>query len=100
MAIRGDNQDGQGFQVEFRPDLLGGVVVLRHRGVVLESSTSTQPLYAPQSPEAPRSHGEVELTFIPYYAWANRGPSAMRVWVPYLSSRGATSESKPAEHQQ
>jgi DUF1680 family protein len=23
-----------------------------------------------------------DLTFIPYYAWGNRGPSTMRVWVP------------------
>jgi hypothetical protein len=24
----------------------------------------------------------IPLTLIPYYAWANRGPSAMRVWLP------------------
>jgi hypothetical protein len=24
-----------------------------------------------------------ELHLIPYYAWANRGPSTMRVWIPY-----------------
>jgi hypothetical protein len=102
VGLLGGRQEDKAFQVEFRPDLLGGVVVLRHRGVVLDSSTSIQPLYAPQGAEAPRSHGEVELTFIPYYAWANRVPSAMRVWVPYLSSRGApgASESKPAERRQ
>jgi hypothetical protein len=27
----------------------------------------------------------VELTAIPYYAWANRGAGAMRVWVPRAS---------------
>ena len=39
---------------EFKPDLLGGVEVVKGSG----------------------------LTFIPYYAWANRGPSEMAVWVP------------------
>jgi hypothetical protein len=23
------------------------------------------------------------LTLIPYYAWANRAPSAMQVWIPF-----------------
>lgn len=41
-------------RAERRPDLLGGVVVLRTG----------------------------ELTLIPYYAWANRGQHAMRAWIP------------------
>jgi uncharacterized protein len=24
----------------------------------------------------------VALTAVPYYAWGNRGPGAMRIWVP------------------
>lgn len=28
---------------------------------------------------------DVELTFSPYFLWANRGPSTMRVWVPASS---------------
>ncbi|MGN7250367.1 hypothetical protein [Arthrobacter sp. SAFR-014] len=28
---------------------------------------------------------EVALTFTPYFLWANRGPSTMRVWVPASS---------------
>lgn len=28
--------------------------------------------------------GRVPLRAIPYYAWANRGPSEMRVWIPEL----------------
>ena len=27
-----------------------------------------------------------QVTAIPYYAWANRGPSEMTVWIPYLAS--------------
>jgi DUF1680 family protein len=26
----------------------------------------------------------VSLTAIPYFRWANRGPSAMRVWIPTI----------------
>jgi DUF1680 family protein len=28
--------------------------------------------------------GAVPLTFVPYHRWGNRGPSAMRVWLPEL----------------
>ena len=27
---------------------------------------------------------EVELVAVPYYAWANREPGAMRVWIPTI----------------
>ncbi|MEV6965409.1 beta-L-arabinofuranosidase domain-containing protein [Hamadaea sp. NPDC051192] len=43
---------------EPRPDLLSGVTVLR----------------------------SADLTLIPYYAWANRGPHAMRIWLPTLEN--------------
>ena len=49
----------------FRPDLLGGVVVL--------SGTVRSP-----GARRPRS-----VTAIPYFAWANRGPGQMIVWIPY-----------------
>ena len=40
-------------------------------------------LYAtlPTPPPAPQP---TRLTFIPYYAWSNRGPAEMTVWVPTL----------------
>lgn len=47
--------------VEHRPDLLGGVTVLR----------------------------SADTTFIPYFAWANRGPHAMRVWIPTINKGNA-----------
>ena len=31
-------------------------------------------------------HVEQEVTAIPYYSWANRGPSDMSVWIPYEAS--------------
>ncbi|WP_460358281.1 hypothetical protein [Actinoallomurus acanthiterrae] len=29
----------------------------------------------------------VPITLVPYYAWANRGPHAMRIWIPTLDRR-------------
>jgi DUF1680 family protein len=74
------------FQVEFRRALLGGVTVLRHRGVIWGFPTAGQSLYGPAGSETRKPSGEVDLTLIPYYAWANRQPSAMRVWIPYLTA--------------
>ncbi|MGD0782189.1 MAG: hypothetical protein ABSA30_04925 [Candidatus Aminicenantales bacterium] len=48
--------DNTAFRAEYRPDFLKGVVVLKG----LASGR--------------------EITLIPYYAWANRGPGEMEVW--------------------
>ena len=52
-------------------------------GFVTEAQFSGWP-YAGQSTNAVKAR-EVELTFSPYFLWANRGPSMMRVWVPASS---------------
>ncbi|MHC4201024.1 MAG: hypothetical protein ACYSU0_13610, partial [Planctomycetota bacterium] len=41
-------------------------------------------LYRPFKPRTLRRAEEdtVEITLIPYYAWANRGLSMMEVWIP------------------
>jgi DUF1680 family protein len=41
--------------------------------------------YAPDTPETTTSRQTVPL--VPYYTWANRGPSTMRVWIPALGRR-------------
>jgi hypothetical protein len=66
----------------YAPDLLDGVVVLEHPGTLHRVSAET-PLYydahsAPEFAAQPTT-----LRLIPYYAWANRTPSAMQVWIPY-----------------
>jgi uncharacterized protein len=71
------------FREEFRNDLLGGIVVLKHSGAVAAASDSAQRLYEPYTPTAPTSQ-PIELTFIPYYAWANRTATPMQVWTPVL----------------
>jgi DUF1680 family protein len=38
------------------------------------------PYRTASAPGEPEHAGPVELTFVPYYAWANRGPGPMTVW--------------------
>lgn len=38
------------------------------------------------APTGPGVTATTELTLIPYHRWAERGPSAMRVWLPHLRS--------------
>ncbi len=71
------------FRSEFKPDLLGGVVVLEHPGASLEFGSAHEALYSTYTPDTPKNK-PVTLTFIPYYAWANREATPMQVWTPLL----------------
>ncbi len=70
------------FQEQFESNLLGGIVVLKHPGAAKENSAAGTKLYYSYAP-APAQTRELELQFIPYYAWANRAPTPMQVWTPY-----------------
>lgn len=59
----------------FEGDLLGGVTVIRGKGSVARIAEAGD-----GSLRAER--GSVDLTAIPYYAWDNREPGRMVVWVP------------------
>lgn len=73
-----------GFRTEFRRDLLGEIVVVHHPGLAHEGPHGEEPLYRLIGHHEQQPKGrQVGLSFIPYYAWANRTPSAMRVWIPY-----------------
>jgi len=76
-------QSPAAFEAEHKAELLGGVTVLRHQGAALQPSSAEDPLYRLAIPRAPGTRPQ-KLTLIPYYAWANREPAAMEVWVPYL----------------
>jgi hypothetical protein len=85
VALSGSAGPSSGFTSEFRPDILGGIVMLKHKGKGTVKPLSEEPLYRALE-RMPRSEEkEVELTFIPYYAWANRLPGPMEVWIPYTS---------------
>jgi DUF1680 family protein len=65
------------------------VVVIRTRGTVIEVPHEEKSSFSQENKIA-RTHGEkpVELTFVPYFAWGNRGPGDMRVWIQETSNRG------------
>jgi len=69
------------FHEEFDKDLLGGIVVLKHAGAWAEKTSSDGKLYRAYTPTVPKGR-QVELKFIPYYAWANRAATPMQVWTP------------------
>jgi len=69
------------FEEKFEKDLLGGILVLRHPGAVYEESADRSGLYFSHN-APPRKSRPVQLTFIPYYAWANRAQTPMQVWAP------------------
>jgi hypothetical protein len=83
VAISVNERLSKDFQSEYKADLLSGVEVVRHQGHVYESPSAEQPLYMPASPEPSKTRAAT-LSFIPYYAWANRKPSAMQVWTPFV----------------
>ncbi|WP_406432662.1 glycoside hydrolase family 127 protein [Streptomyces sp. NBC_00631] len=69
--------------VKHRPDLLGGVTTVvaagRRRRV---PDSGWWPYRNAAAADAPLSADLLELTAIPYYAWANRQDGSMRVWLP------------------
>ena len=70
-------------QAIWREDLLAeGLMVIRAAGYVSEHEGWQGRLYRQLSPGQGRSPRPVQLTAVPYYAWANRGANAMRVWIP------------------
>jgi DUF1680 family protein len=62
----------------FEPYLLGGVVKLTGPARVSEDQDWGKQLYRPQ----PATLKAGMLTAIPYYAWDNRQPGGMAVWLP------------------
>ncbi len=64
------------WQAEYAADLLGGVTVLRGEGR-RQRSFGEGELYRTLPPE----EEPVALTAVPYYAWSNRAPGDMLVWV-------------------
>jgi DUF1680 family protein len=72
-----------------RPDLFGGTVAIEVKGVARDDSGWAGSGWASLGEEPQPSTRRVTLTAIPYYLWANRGPSAMRVWVPLAKSHVA-----------
>jgi DUF1680 family protein len=81
VALDVDDKSSGRFEEKFEGDLLGGVLVLRHSGTMYEESPNRSSLYFSHN-APPRKSRPLQLTFIPYYAWANRVQTPMQVWTP------------------
>lgn len=67
------------FHSSFEKDLLGGVVAITSNGKKYGADCwDADSLYQPIEPNKIQ---EKTLKWIPYYAWANRRPGEMRVWI-------------------
>lgn len=87
VALPASTDPTQGFTSEFQSDMLGGIVLLKHKGIATPKPLTEEPLYRTLERVSPTQGKEFDLTFIPYYAWANRLPSAMEVWIPVQKAR-------------
>ncbi len=65
----------------FEADLLGGVTVLDGAGWLLADESPPPALYRPRGQRPPDVLRPARLRLVPYYAWANRGPTSMAVWL-------------------
>jgi hypothetical protein len=65
-------------KTEHARDLLGGVVVVKGLAEVTTPQDWTGKLYAPVA-----SPVTTPILAIPYYAWDNRNPGPMKVWLPF-----------------
>ncbi|MGA7859189.1 MAG: beta-L-arabinofuranosidase domain-containing protein [Terracidiphilus sp.] len=75
-------QLNEGTTSRYDPNLLGGVMVLEHPGTIRRPPPDLG-LYYPAAEPVKAEESPAKLRLIPYYAWANRGPAAMQVWIPY-----------------
>ena len=64
-----------------RIDRQNGLPVIGADGIVRARPLAGWPYAAGDTPPAETDH-PIRLRFVPYLAWANREPGAMRVWVP------------------
>jgi len=78
VAVNAERRPSEAFESEFKPDLLGGMAVLHHTGSVYARGASEGLLYSRYNRDM--NTRKVPLTFIPYYAWANRQATFMQVW--------------------
>src|SRR5262249_13824140 len=64
------------------PGRLEGITVVRGSGFAVDTTPWKDRLYRPIGRGSAGARRRTTLTAIPYYAWANRGPGAMRGWIP------------------
>lgn len=66
----------------FRSDLPGGIGVLQGQALLRDKSDWKGKLYRVYREKQRTKSGSLQITAIPYFAWANRKPGKMLVWIP------------------
>lgn len=84
LYIPADSLYPASWTATFEADMLCGLTVLRGEGAVPDRNVADGPLYGPTT-VGDAKFCRIPVTAIPYYAWANRGVHAMRIWVPILN---------------
>jgi DUF1680 family protein len=64
-----------------RPDVAPGMIGVTARATPHRPSNRDWP-YPPEPSDGPAADRPLAVRTIPYFAWANRGAGAMRVWIP------------------
>jgi DUF1680 family protein len=72
----------QPLHADWHPTLLGGMTIVGAQGYALDLDSWHRELYRTYTDSAAPPAQPIRLTAIPYFAWANRGPASMRVWIP------------------
>ena len=65
-------------------DLPFGIMALEGNALYQPATPWEGELYRPLTPATLRS---LPIRMIPYFAWCNRGPTAMNVWLPIVWSK-------------
>lgn len=63
--------------IEYNPNLLNGISILKGKGLKNINDKWQDKLYTQEEPK----YEEINFTAIPYYAWNNRKPGEMAVWL-------------------
>jgi DUF1680 family protein len=72
----------RGLSQRWEPGLLGGVVALRGPGSLVQPDDGwEEKLYRPTGTVGGSRRRELPILAVPYFAWANRAPGPMQVWL-------------------
>jgi DUF1680 family protein len=74
--------DTQPLEAHWDEGLLGGVMTICAAGHVIDTASWAGTLYRPLAAAGDPPSQSARLKAIPYHLWGNRGPDAMRVWIP------------------
>ena len=71
-----------GFQVTWSEDTLEGINIIKIDGKRLNDPDWENSLYKKLTEKKSLSTKDIEIKAIPYFTWANREISPMKVWIP------------------